>query len=383
MARVDIAPDVLRWARERSSVAIEQMVRKFPRYESWESGEGGPTFNQLPDLANFLHVSMGLLFLPAPIDENLPLPDFRRIDPNQQQRPSPELLDTIMECQRRQTWYQVHVRQDGAGPLRFVGSATTADDPVAIAGRIRTVLELEVGERSVAASWVDFLRVFIRAVQDAGVLVMVNGVVGNNTRRKLDPREFRGFAIADALAPLIFINGADAKAAQIFTLAHEVAHVWLGQSGVSKVQPDTIQIDNEVEFWCNKVAAEVLVPMAQLQSMDLTGEISERMIRIARMFRVSTLVALRRLLEAGTITASAFRSAYDEELKRILAQDNQREPGGNFYNTMNARVDRNFAAAVISSTIEGRTLIGEAMNLLNVQNTKTLKREAIELGFSL
>src|SRR5258708_21057731 len=101
-------------------------------------------------------------------------------------------------------------------------------------------------------TWTEALRRFIEQADALGVLVMVNGVVGSNNRRKLDPQEFRGFALADNLAPLVFINGADSKAAQMFTLAHELSHIWLGLSAVPHPQPSLVP-EHDAERCCNLV----------------------------------------------------------------------------------------------------------------------------------
>ncbi|MCR8725124.1 ImmA/IrrE family metallo-endopeptidase [Frigidibacter sp. ROC022] len=383
MARVEIAPDVLRWARERSDLTVSRLAKKFKGYPEWEAGHGGPTFSQLDSLASFLHVPMGMFFLKAPPEERLTLPDFRKMPDSPFERPTPDLLDTIRECKRRQSWYRDYARNSGLGPLKFVGSASLTNDPGAVAAQVRATIGLEVGQRSVAPNWTEFLRGFIRATQEVRILVMVNGVVGNNTRRPLDPREFRGFAIADPIAPLVFINGADTKAAQIFSLAHEVAHIWLGESGVSRIKVNSLSHDNRVEAWCNKVAAEILVPMEQLARTQNLENYEVSMYEVARKFRVSTLVALRRIHEAGAIDRATFDFAYQEELERVLNHERSSGgSGGNFYNTINARVDRRFAEAVICSTIEGRTLVGDALNLLSIKNTGTLKREAQVLGYS-
>jgi Zn-dependent peptidase ImmA (M78 family) len=384
MAQVDISPSVLEWARERAGMPFDTLSKRFNKYSAWLEGNGGPTFQQIETLASVLNLPMGMLFLPEPPEENLPLPDFRRMADGGKPRPSPELIDTIHTCQRRQHWYRNHIVSSGADPLSFVGSASAGDQPAVVAGQIRTALKLEIGNRSEVANWGEFLRYFIAHAREAGILVMVNGVVGNNTHRPLNPREFRGFAIPTPFAPLIFVNGADTKAGQIFTLAHELAHIWIGKGGVSNSAaddlPEEIAPDQNVERFCNAVAAEVLVPMAQLTTMDLPSDIDLAKTMIARTFRVSTLVALRRLKDLGRLTYDAFQETYHAELVFLKQQAKKSSGGGDFYATMGTRVDPRFASAVISAALEGQTLMGDAFDLLDLKNSKTFREEARRLG---
>ena len=214
-----------------------------------------------------------------------------------------------------------------------------------------------------------------------GVLVMVSGIVGSNTRRALDPTEFRGFALSDSLAPLIFINGADTKAAQMFTLAHELAHLWLGQSALSDSCPDTLP-DHEVEVWCNRVAAEMLVPLAVMREEYRKDEqLPDALARLARRFKVSTLVILRRIHDTGALTRHDFRKAYDAELERLQTQP--RGSGGDFYRTQNARVGNRFARAVVVSTLEGGTSFTESFQLLGFRKIRTFDELARRLGVAV
>ncbi|HEY2951788.1 MAG TPA: ImmA/IrrE family metallo-endopeptidase, partial [Verrucomicrobiae bacterium] len=224
MSRVAINPKLLRWACDRSGQEESALVKRFPKLPQWESGEAQPTLKQVEAFAKATYTPIGYLFLQEPPVEKVPIPDFRTIDNEHVGHPSPDLLDTIYVCQQRQEWYRDYARSVGEKPLAFVGSVTVQDEIISTAARIRAALRFDVNERRQMPTWTEALRHFIEQADGLGVLVMCNGVLHNNNHRHLDPREFRGFAMADDLAPLVFINGADTKAAQMFTLAHELAH---------------------------------------------------------------------------------------------------------------------------------------------------------------
>jgi Zn-dependent peptidase ImmA (M78 family) len=380
MNRVAVRPELLRWALERSGRSVEGLAAKFPRLAAWERGEAQPTLKQLEQFAKATFTPVGYLFLREPPVEEVPIPDFRTLPGALRDRPSPDLLDTLYLCQQRQEWYREFARTMGEAPLGFVGSAQIEDDVVATAGTMRHALGFDLAERERLPTWTEALRRFIEQADGLGVLVMVSGVVGSNNRRKLDPEEFRGFALADALAPLVFINGADTKAAQMFTLAHELAHVWLGESALSDVSPASTP-SQHVESWCDRVAAELLVPLAALREVLPRGVTLAEMPRLARRFKVSTLVILRRLLDARRLSREAFEAAYDAELQRLRALT--KTSGGDFYLTLGARAGKTFARALVISTLEGRTSFTEAFRLLGFKKMATFRElgEGLGVGF--
>lgn len=380
MTRIPINPELLTWARERAGLDTLALSGRFPKLSEWEAGELQPTLRQLEDFARAVHVAVGLLFLPAPPDEPLPIPDFRTVGDRELKRPSPNLLDTIYLCQQRQDWFRDYARVHSLPALDFIGTAKVQNSPLEVAEAMRQTLELNIAQRQRLPTWTDALRQLISKMEDAGVLVMASGVVGSNSHRKLDVEEFRGFALADDLAPLVFINGADSKAAQMFTLAHELAHLWLGESGISDPEAGRLA-ESGIERWCNAVAAEFLMPLAMLQQDYQAGTpIADEIQRLARSFKVSTLVALRRLYDAGFIDEPTLWQCYREELARIRALDRGGSGGGDFYRTLGARTGKRFARAVLSSTLEGQTLFQDAFRMLGVRKTSTLYEAARELG---
>ena len=375
--RVDVKPEMLRWAWERAGFDLDELAKRIPQLPSWYGLEARPTLKQLEGFAKAARTAVGYLFLEEPPVEQIPIPDLRTVGSGRIGRPSPDLLDTIYLCEQRQEWYRDYARSLGETALPFVGSATVADRVETVAASMRQGLSFESDDRRRSPTWTDALRLFIERADSAGVLVMVTGVVGNNTHRKLDPDEFRGFALADNLAPLVFINASDTKAAQMFTLAHELAHLWLGESALSDVTP-WLSPTQQIEYWCNRVAAEFLVPLRELRADYRPGaDLHDEMDRLARLFKVSTLVVLRRIYDVGGMQRDEFETTYAAEVERLLAMS--RGSGGNFYLTQAARVGKRFARALVASTLEGQTLHRDAFRLLGIRKLETFR----DLGYSL
>jgi Zn-dependent peptidase ImmA (M78 family)/transcriptional regulator with XRE-family HTH domain len=375
--RVRVRPELLRWARERAGFSAEALTRRIPQLPAWERGEVLPTLKQVEKFAKVTYAPVGYLFLAEPPVESVPIPDFRTLASIRVNRPTPDLLDTVYICQQRQEWYRDFARSEGEGGLPFVGSSTLTGDIGETAARMRAALGFSIEERRQIPTWTDALRRFIEQADRLGVLVMVSGVVGSNNRRRLNPREFRGFALSDDLAPLVFINGADTKAAQMFTLAHELAHIWLGQSALSDIDPASVP-SHRVEIWCNQVAAEFLVPLEDLRTeYRRRAALQQEYGRLARFFKVSTLVILRRLCDAGVMSPDDMWQACKEEVARLQASPRAR--GGDFYLTQAARVSKRFARALVVSTLEGQTLHRDAFRLLGFSKLETFR----ELGHSV
>ncbi|WP_030382320.1 MULTISPECIES: ImmA/IrrE family metallo-endopeptidase [unclassified Streptomyces] len=379
--RVQVEPALLRWAVERAGWSSEVISRRVPRFDAWVDGRIRPTLKQLQDFADATHTPIGSLFLPSPPEESIPIPDMRTIRNQSVSRPSVDLLDTIYSCQSRQEWYREYAHTHGYPDLEFVGSARLSNEPTAVAASIRRLLRFEIQDRSSFTTWKEALRGLIDRIESAGVLVMVNGIVGADTHRKLNPREFRGFALTDAIAPLIFINGADTKAAQIFTMVHELAHIFLGESALSDAALAK-RTDNDAELWCNRVAAEALVPMADLRREFRGDPTLPELSRLARRYRVSTLVVLKRIFDGGFLAWDDYQQRYAAELRRVMAllKAGEGSSGGDFYNTHPLRLSRQFARAVITDTLEGGTQFRDAYQLLGTKKHQTFQNLVEKIG---
>lgn len=255
-----INPDLLAWARRRAGLSVETLAKKMKKMPedvvAWEHGTHRPSFRQAQTLAKRLRVPFGYLFLSRPPAEDLPVADFRTHGAAPEE--APILLDLIHDAQWKQDWFRDHLRRHGATPLGFIGSADLSAKPAAVARNIRETLGWTDRLRAEARDCADHLRSLTRLCEDAGIWVMRRGIVGNDTHRRIPIRLFRGLALSDPYAPLILVNTQDAPCANIFTLAHELGHLWLGLDaigdGLSTPSPA------KTERFCNQVAATLLMP---------------------------------------------------------------------------------------------------------------------------
>lgn len=374
---------MLIWARGRSGLRISDLAKKsgLSNLAKWEADEAQPTFKQLEAFAQATHTPIGFFFLPEPPQERLPIPDYRTFGDRPVPRPTPDLLDTIYACEMRQDWFRRYAEVQRAEPVPLVGSISRDMAVNEAAAVLRGQLGFGLARRSAFPDWSRALSGLVEHAEAAGLLVMINGVVGANTHRVLNPQEFRGFTLIDDLAPVIFINGADTKAAQIFTLAHELAHVALGESAVSRPDMANFDSDSDHERWCNEVAAELLVPEASLrEEYRAGGDLTTKLDTLARFYKASTLVVLRRIYDLGLMSDEEFKAAYPAELDRVLELAARSGSGGNFYNTQPVRISRRLARAVIADTLEGRTSYGDAFQLLGSRKISAFEELSHKLG---
>ena len=362
-----INPTILTWSRERAGLTTEEVAKKLPtkpnRVLEWEAGESKPTFRQAQHWANIAHVPFGFLFLKEPPAESLPLPDLRTVGGVAPERPSLNLLDTVKDVLRKQDWFLEYLQDQDGEPLPFVGRFTAQASVKDVVTDIRRTLRVDPAASRL--NYDAYVRTLVEAAETAGILVMRSGIAMGNTHRKLDVGEFRGFAISNALAPVVFINSADADTARLFTLMHELAHIWIGSSGVSDGGTPN---GRKEETFCNAVAGEFLAPEDDFRAAwDNNIDWHDNLAPLAARFHVSALVVGRRARDLGYISSEQYSTYYRRILKAFQDKDGG---GGDYYRTATAKNSSRFSRAVLTETMSGRMLLRDAGRLLGVQPAK-------------
>ncbi|MBT9775172.1 ImmA/IrrE family metallo-endopeptidase [Clostridium sp. MCC353] len=378
-----IEPSILNWMIQKvqfydvNNSVVELLLK-------WQSGEKVPTFNQIEDVSKKINIPFGYFFLKTPPEDECKIIEFRTVESMGLQEPSRNLLDTVDAMSDAQEWMKGFLRDNGAEELSFVGKYNKEANKDDIVDDIRRVLNLEEDWFNQTDSITGSFKYLRERCENAGILVMMSGIVGQNTRRKLSISEFRAFTLIDRYAPLVFINTCDTEGGKIFSLLHELAHIWTGTESLYNDQFGNTENVSSLEKVCNETAAEILVPQKLFykkwkeQTLDMRDKVAD----LAKYFKCSQYVIVRKALDSSFISKKSYADLVDQltlDYKKWQEQRNKKSSGGDYYKNMGAKLDHRFIRALAGSAKEGRTQYTDAYRLTNT-NRKTFSRLADEIG---
>ena len=373
-----IKPDNLRWARERAHLSPDMLAKKLntskEKVIEWEMGKKKITFKQAQKLADKTLIPFGYLFLDRIYKEELLIPDLRTIENHAIQEPSAELLKIVEIVTEQQTWYKDYLISQNIEKNKVIGRFNVKSTIKAIVDDLRD--KLNVANHPERGNWEEYYRLLIERIEDNGILVMRQSNLGHHSKPLL-VEEFRGFAIFDPIAPVIFINQADAPSARLFTLIHELAHIWIGLSGVSDASPVT---DLKEEILCNAISAEFLVPSDEFKNLwnDGTEHWTDNLTILKTTFHVSTWVLARKALTLKFISLENYRE-YIAQLKSDYENAPKKKGGPSYYTTRKSQLSQIFTKALVSEALSGRMLLRDAGLLINMK-PNNISKFARELG---
>lgn len=358
----NINADIINWAITRAGNSLEEFYVDNPDVLDWIEGKKKPTIKQLENFTHKVHVPFGYMFMTEPPKEELPIPFFRT-GGAPRNTVSLNVYHTIQIIKDRQNWLINYLQESDYPDLDFVGKFNDLSDYKEIANDIRNALKLPVNWGSKLSTWEQALDFLTLQIEEIGIIINFNGIVGNNTRRKILVEECRGFVLVNNKAPFLFINSADAKAAQMFTLIHELAHIWIGKSaGFDNKQ--MLPADDPTELLCDKVAAEFLVPEVFFRQQ---WKNSQNIKYLSRVFKVSPIVIARRALDLNLISKPSFFEFYNNYMAEFKNKKENKSSGGNFYATAKKRISLRFASYVNTAVNENNLLYRDAYKLTSLK----------------
>jgi Zn-dependent peptidase ImmA (M78 family) len=364
--RVDISPSIVDWIFKVASVQLLDEAWR-SRCNKWKTAEEKPTFSQIESLSKKTHIPLGYFFLKAPPVETLPAFEYRTINSAAPDKtPSRNLIDIYYQMSAIQDWMRDYLVESGHGKLFYIGSCKQETNTEFIAKSIRNTAGLKVDWYSTLSASDNPFNILRSLFENIGILVLQNGIVGNNTHRKLDIDEFRAFTLFDEFSPLVFLNSNDTNNGKIFSLVHEAAHIWMGGHSFFNYSFDLQLETSALEKICNAVAAEIIIPNSyfiQEWNRQNYSSLLDKVSQIAKKFRCSRFVVTRRALDNAFISQEDYIKLNDMFPDSIKQKNNTGNVGGDYYKTTKSRYGLPLLRALDNSIKEGRTLYTEAYRL--------------------
>ena len=384
-----ITPNVLKWARESARMTEETAAAKVSvkvdKLKEWEEGTNQPTIRQAQTLAKAYKRPFALFFLPEVPRDFQPLQDFRKSGSKELTTSS---IFIIREIQQKQAWISDVYSENNEEKLPFVGRFSLNSNPKDVADDILATLGINPAKYKADNP----IREWINAAESNGIFVSRTSFI--HSKMKLDSEELQGFAIADHFAPFVFLNSDDWNAPQLFTLVHELAHVWIAATGISnEIEPEIANRDkfNPIELFCNEVAANALIPSEIMLNIDRRFfKNSQDIFKTAKNLGVSSFAFLVRALNLQLVSSSEYKvlkrqseidyQAFlkrEAEKKAALKLKQKEKPGGpNPYLLRLNKNSRLFTQVVLDALRSGFVQPTQASFLLGTPSNNFHKLEA-------
>ncbi|GFK21250.1 ImmA/IrrE family metallo-endopeptidase [Tetragenococcus halophilus] len=379
VARVPITPHVIKYYIDTSNINLEDLEKdaNLKNINGWLDLSAQPTFNQLNQLSKKIKVPFGYLLLNDIQKEEPSLIEYRTVLNNEVDKPSRDLLETIDDMEDKQDWMRDFLIRNSYEKLNFVNKFSKKDSVQTIAQGIRHTLQLEE-TWFVNRQYNNAFNYLRDKFENAGILVMQNGVVKANTHRNLNVDEFRAFVLVDDYAPLIFINSTDSNGGKIFSLFHEVAHIFLGESDLFNDNNVSHPIyRNDLEVLCNDIASELCIPapyFKELWAKNTERDTFNKIHYIAQKCKISILAVAVKALKNRYIDEQEYYKIRNESLKYYKKENTKKkENNGNGINTAVSRIDKRFFQFLSNDIKSGNTQYTDAYRLLNT-NRKTFDK---------
>jgi Zn-dependent peptidase ImmA (M78 family) len=371
--KIQIDPSRYKWAIEKTDVDKIVIYKNFPKLDDWISGKDQPTMNQLSNFSLQTHIPIGYFFLDTPPTESIELLKYRTLQSHPNSYPSKNLLDTILHMTNLQDWMREYFINYIENKNNFVASLKNVSTIELMVHEIRNKLNIKIDWfKNISGNNTQKNFKFIRSrIQALDIIVMMNGIVGLNTKRSLDINEFRAFTMIDDYIPLIFINSKDSYTGRIFSLIHELAHVAIGVNSLFNLDINTdLRLYNDIEKNCNAVAAEILVPIELFKAHwheDKSVGNFDKISSLAKYFKVSELVIARRAVDLEYISKSDYKEINDtiQSTLKITKKNSQ----GDSYNNFLSRFDFNCLKIINQCTKTGYLLYTDAYCLTGLSRT--------------
>ncbi len=360
---IDFNQNILAHLLNENPKRATTAFKEFPKLLQWQEKKEKPTFDELSKMAHFFNIPFGYFFLNEIPQKIYPIPHYRTtIDRNFE--PSAELQQTLQTIENRQEFARDILMSQGVKPLPFANSIKIGTDVEIVANNLRSLLNLDVHWNRGLKTLNDAFFLLINRIEEIGIYVVVNSVVGYNNNLKLSLEEFRGFVLYDSYAPFIFINNQDFISGKIFTIIHEVAHVLIGESA-SFALPNLLPSNDTTEQYCNSIAAEFLVPKVELLKQFV--RVGNNYNILGSNFKVSRIVIARRLYDLKKISKNEYNEAYKIFGKAEKKDKSKnKKDGGQFYNTAPYKVSRSFFDLIYSAVKQNKLLYRDAFNVTNL-----------------